>query len=313
VPGISPEKAAELVDSINAVSGEHPGFRAAHARGVVCAGSFRATRGAAALTRAAHMQGDQIKTTIRFSNGGGDPGIPDRAREARGMAVKFYLPDDSRTDIVSLTLPTFFVRTPDDFLEFTRLRRPDPETGEPDMQKLGEWFGRHPEAQQAIQATLAAGPPASYAQLEYNALHAFKWTDGSGEQRFVRYHWLPEAGVATLTEEEAKARPNHYLQDEIAERLEQGPAVFTLELELAEDGDDPDDPTAAWPDERARVPAGRLEITGLDTERERDGDVLVFDPTRVTDGIECSDDEILHARPPAYSVSVERRAGVPAP
>jgi catalase len=36
--------------------------------------------------------------------------------------------------------------------------------------------------------------------------------------------------------------------------------------------------------------------------------VLVFDPTRVTDGIELSDDPILRFRPRAYSVSVARRA-----
>jgi catalase len=34
----------------------------------------------------------------------------------------------------------------------------------------------------------------------------------------------------------------------------------------------------------------------------------VFDPTRVTAGIELSDDPILHFRPRAYSASVERRA-----
>jgi catalase len=35
--------------------------------------------------------------------------------------------------------------------------------------------------------------------------------------------------------------------------------------------------------------------------------VLVFDPVRVTDGIELSDDPILRFRSPAYRVSVERR------
>ena len=48
-------------------------------------------------------------------------------------------------------------------------------------------------------------------------------------------------------------------------------------------------------------------VDGPETERERDGDVLVFDPTRVVDGIELSDDAILRFRGPAYSVSVERR------
>jgi catalase len=57
---------------------------------------------------------------------------------------------------------------------------------------------------------------------------------------------------------------------------------------------------------------GRLVLTGPETERERDGDILVFDPTRVTAGIELSDDPILHFRPRAYSASVERRAPTPA-
>ena len=37
-------------------------------------------------------------------------------------------------------------------------------------------------------------------------------------------------------------------------------------------------------------------LDGPDLERERDGDVLVFDPTRVTDGIELSGDTILRFR-----------------
>jgi catalase len=45
----------------------------------------------------------------------------------------------------------------------------------------------------------------------------------------------------------------------------------------------------------------------LETGRETDGDVLVFDPVRVTDGIELSEDPILKYRSPAYSASVARR------
>ena len=82
---------------------------------------------------------------------------------------------------------------------------------------------------------------------------------------------------------------------------------------IAEEGDAVDDPTVAWPDDRERVELGRLELAGLDPERERGGDILVFDPTRVTDGIDLSDDPILRFRPRAYSASVTRRSGAPAP
>jgi catalase len=62
-----------------------------------------------------------------------------------------------------------------------------------------------------------------------------------------------------------------------------------------------------WPAERQTVAAGTLEVTELETGRETGGDVLVFDPVRVTDGIELSEDPILNYRSAAYSVSIERR------
>ena len=71
-----------------------------------------------------------------------------------------------------------------------------------------------------------------------------------------------------------------------------------------------DDPTAVWPEGRTRVRIARLEVTGLAFDRERDGDILVFDPIRVTDGVELSGDKLLQARSDAYAESVLRRSGV---
>ena len=149
-----------LVDSINASYGAHPGFRAAHARGVLCAGSFVATPAAAGLSRAAHLQGSEIRTHVRFSNGSGDPTAADHLRDGRGMAVKFYLPDGSTTDVVTLSLPLFFVRTPEDRLEFNDARRPDPETGQPDFAKVGALLAAHPETVPAVAPALIASRPA---------------------------------------------------------------------------------------------------------------------------------------------------------
>jgi catalase len=289
--------AEEAVDAINAISGAHAGHRAAHAKGTLLTGSFTPSPAARELTTAAQMQGEPSRVTVRFSNGGGDPGIPDYARESRGMAVKMYLADGSKTDIVALSLPCFFVRTPEDFVAFTRARL------EPEKLMPG-FLGAHPEALPAIQAALGADPPESYATCAYNAIHSYRWLDGGGASHWVRYRWEPEAGERTLPADEAKARGRDYLQEEI---LARGETAFRLLVILAGEGDEVDDPTVAWPPERERVEVGRLLLTGPDTERERDGDVLVFDPTRVPPGIELSDDPILRFRPRAYSVSVERR------
>lgn len=300
----------QIVDAIGDIYGVHPGVRAVHTNGVLLHGRFTASPEAAALSRAQHLQGDPVEATVRFSNGGGKPGVHDGKADGRGMAVKLYLPDGTTTDIVALDLPLFFVRTPEDFLEFTRARRPDPETGKPDLALMGAFLEAHPEAVPGIQAALSAKPLESYARSVYNAIHTFHLENAHGERRAVRYTLVPEAGIATLEPEDALGRGPEYLREEVIDRLSDAPVVFALVAQLAEPGDPEDDPTVAWPDERERVTLGRLELTGPETEREQGDDVLVFDPTRVTDGIECSDDPILHARSHAYAVSVLRRSGI---
>ena len=253
------------------------------------------------------MQGEPVRVTVRFSNGSGNPGAPDGERtEGRGMAIKFYLPDGSTTDIVSLTLPCFFVRTPEDFVEFVRARKPDPETGQPDMEKIGAFLGGHPETGAALQLILPSlVPPRSYANCAFNSIHSFRL----GE-RWARYRIEPEAGAESVPDEEIEGLGEDYLQQDIRERLEQGPVRFTLYARLAGDDDAVDDPTLPWPEEREQVELGTIEVSGLETEREQGDDILVFDPTRVTDGIEVSGDQILNFRPDAYEVSVYRRTGV---
>jgi catalase len=300
---ISPQAA---LDIINGRFGHHPGYRALHAKGILVKGTFTGAPAAARLTRAQHMQGDAIPVTVRFSNGSGDPDLPDYGPEVRGMAVKFYLPDGSRTDISAQTVPRFPTRTPDAFMNLLRASTPGPGR----VWRLPLFLATHPEVLPALRANAPTlKPPASYASVKYNAVHAFKWIDGAGGERYVRYHWLPETEEPPLSREEAKSRGRDYLQEEIEKRVSRGPVRFTLELTIAGPGDKVDDPSSVWPDDREKVAAGTLELTELETDREKGGDVLVFDPVRVTDGIELSDDPILRYRSPAYSVSVEKRIG----
>ena len=301
------EISERLVESLGAAYGVHPGHRAAHAKGVLCAATFTPALAAKGLSRAAHLSGPPVRAHVRFSNGSGDPAASDSARDGRGMAVKFYLADGTTTDLVAISLPVFFARTPEELLEFNAARRPDPATGAPDIEKVGEYLGRHPEAVAAVTAAVTHVIPASYATLTYHSIHAFVFTDVAGAVRVGRYHLVPEAGDVALTDEQAAAAAPDYLQTELSERLAAAPAPFTIEVEVAGPGDPVDDPTAVWPDGRERVVLGRLEITALAFDRERDGDILVFDPVRVTDGIAATNDAILLARSDAYRVSVARR------
>jgi catalase len=294
-----------VIDICNEVFGKHAGVRALHAKGTLVRGTFTASPAAAGLTRAAHMQGEPVDVTVRFSNGSGDPEEPDYAQDVRGMAVKLYLEDGGRHDIVAQTAPRFPVSTPDGFAQLLKAQERSPKQAI----RLPVFLARNRSAIGGLPANLAAlKPPASYAKRRYYAVHAFKWVDAEGGERHVRYTLEPDGGEENLTGKAAKARGADYLAQDIVKRLGDGPVRYTLALQIAGDGDDVDDPTATWKDS-SRVTAGTFELTGLDTTRETGDDVLVFDPTHVVDGIELSGDPILHFRRVAYAESIERRSG----
>lgn len=297
--------AVEAVDTVNKVFGAHAGSRALHAKGILCRGTFTAAPEAATLTRAPHMQGDTHEATFRFSNGAGNPHHPDFAPDPRGMAVKIYAPGDERTDVVCVTTPRFITKTPDGFIELLKAQASGPAAAV----KMPAFFARHPEALKALpSAAPTLRPPASYASVPYHGIHAFRWLDVSGGARHVRYRLVPALPVKWLSPLAARRAGADYLQADLRGRLERGePIRFSYEVQIAIPGDPIDDPSAAWPKARRRVTVGKFEITGLETERETGGDVLVFDPTRVIDGIELSDDPVLLFRRDAYTESVARR------
>lgn len=306
-PMVTPEDA---VASFEKRFGSHDGFRRLHAKGWLYRGTFTATPAASTLTRAAVFSGDPVDVVARVSNGAGDPSLPDFAPDVRGLAVTFSRGPDA-FDIVAQTAPRFPVRTLDRMVEFVQAGDKSPAG----LLRMAAFVAKDPRT---VLPALAADakvlkPPRSYAEQRYVAVHAFIWVNAAGERRAVRYTWEPEAGVHFLSGTQAKALGPDYLHDEFDRRLTTGPVRFTLRVQIAEDGDNTADPTASWPAARTTVDVGTLELIGSETERETNGDILVFDPTRVIDGIELSDDPLLTVRSRVYSESVRRRTGIPRP
>jgi catalase len=226
------------------------------------------------------------------------------------MATKFYLPDGTVTDLIGITMPAFFARTPQEFLAFTAAHTADPATGEPDPARLKAFMAAHPDGARVVLLLQKQPAVVSFAQVSYRPLHTYYFVNAAGAGRWARYHWEPEAGVAGQPLEELAKHPHDYLYEELEERLRVKPVVFRLELELAQEGDTVDDPSVMWPDGRERVIVGRLELFRPITEEEIGDPVMMHDPTAVTDGIEVSpDDQIIAARRGAYLVSVAQRTG----
>jgi catalase len=289
----------EAIDRINRVFGSHAHHRALHARGNFYAGTFTATPEATALCRSEIFAGGQVPVLVRWSNGSGNPDRPDKAQDVRGMAVKFQ-GSDGDADLLGQTAPRFPVRTPEDFVSLTEAAR-RPAT-------FPLWVLRHPATAPALIANARAnalGPPYSYAEVTYYPVHAYGWVAEDGARSWVRYVFTPLA--------EPDDRPTgefagfERLKDELAARLEQGPVRYDVRVTVAAPGDDPHDPTSVWRGER-EISAGVIEVSRGLSDPEQGGGPVVFDPTRVVDGIELSDDPILRYRPTAYSESIERRA-----
>lgn len=286
----------QMIDGINGAFGAHPGRRALHAKGAFYAGTFTATPAATALSRAGHLSGVPTPIRVRWSNGGGNPNHSDKAQDVRGMAVSFRLPDGTATDLLAQTAPRFPVRTPDGFLALVEA------AAKP--WKMPLFLARHPGALPAILANARAKAiiaPYSYAEATYYPVHAYSWIAADDTVTWVRYRFVPQPGERPAGDFQGKDR----LQQEIVARLAAGPVHYTLEVQKAGPGDDPDDPMSVWKSEW--FDAGTLEITGPDPEREQNGEVVVFDPSRIVDGIGLSDDPILRYRPAAYTASVNRR------
>jgi catalase len=222
---------AQIVETMRALAGSHPGFRPVHAKGIVCSGTFRGAPQARDVSRALHLQGQAVPTVIRFANASGNPEVHDGLANTRSLAVKFQLPNGKNADILANSVEGFPVRTPEDLLAFLRAQLPDSVTGQPAPDAVRRFLETHPAARAFIERLRQKPVPASYGQASYHAEHAFRFTAAAdGTSRFGRYHWMPGAGEAYLSPDDASKRNANFLHDELESRLKNGPVVFRLLL-----------------------------------------------------------------------------------
>jgi catalase len=297
-----------LVDQFNTMFGVHPGFRANHAKGWVFEGTFTPAPTASALSSAAHLQSAAVPITVRFSNGGGLPDMPDDhpSYRTRGMAIKFQLPAGGNTDIVAISTNGFPVSNGEDFLALLKaIAGSGPNAPKPTP--IETFLGSHPAAAKAVATPQPI--PASYATQPYFGVNAFKFTNAAGVTKFGRYRIVPEAGEHYVSDADAAKMPPNFLSDDVKTRLKTGPVKFKLMVQLAAPDDVTNDATVVWPDSRPQVELGEIAITTADPDSLAAQKKLLFVPTNVTPGIAASDDPIIALRGQAYGVSFARRVG----
>lgn len=287
------------IDRLRAAFNGPSGRRTLHAKGRFYGGTFTATPEATALCRAGHLSGAPTPVVVRWSNGGGDATVPDPKPDVRGMAVKFRLPDGTSTDLLGQTSPRFPTDSPEVFVQLTEA------AVKPLTFPL--FLARHPAMLPAIAAGVRAkaiGSPSSFAEVPFYPIHAYGWLDAEGKRTWVRYVFRPVATAADRLDRTFTG-PDR-LAEEMSARLERGPVTHEVWVQVAGPGHDPHSATSVWKGCRELL-AGRIVVTEELPDPEAGGAPTVFDPTRVVDGVELSDDPILRYRPAAYSESINRR------
>ncbi len=296
----------DLLKQFDAIFGLNPGFRPAHAKGILLSGTFTPAASAKDLTRAAHITRPSTPVLARFSNSTGVPLIPDNDPNAnpRGLAIRFELAPHVHTDIVSHSTDGFPTHTGDEFLEFLRaLASSDPANlkGSP----LEAFLGSHPAALAFVQTPKPA--PSSFARESYFGVTAMRFTNEQGKSSYGRYRILPAAGNDHLDDAATKSKSPTYLFDELPQRLANGPITFRIAVQLAEEGDTVDNATVHWPETRPIVDLGTLALNALVPDSAAEQKQIIFDPIPRLDGIEPSGDPLLELRAAIYLMSGRRR------
>jgi len=296
---------AALVEALNKVAGgEHEGFRANHAKGVMVSGTFTPSAQAKSLSKAPHFQ-KAVPVTVRFSNATGVPNMPDGDPNARphGMATRFQLPGGQTTDIVCISANSFPVATPEDFLALLQaVAASGPNAAKPTP--VEKFLSTHPAAMKFV--TTPRPAPQSFGTLAFFGVNAFKFTNAKGESKFTRYQILPVAGEHALPAD-AKPAPN-YLMDELPARVAKGPVKFRLLVQVANEGDNTTDPTVSWPATNKVVELGVISLDKVLPNQVLAQKTILYNPVQLPEGIEPSADPVLAMRFPAYAVSFGQRA-----
>jgi catalase len=298
--------AQDLIAQFDQMFGLHPGFRPAHAKGLMLTGSFKPAAGAQKLTKAPHAVRESTPVTVRFSNSTGLPQLPDNVADAnpRGLAIRFNLAEHVHTDIVSHSTDGFPTKDGYEFLEFLKAASASGDDV-PSPKPIERFLGAHPGALAFVQAPKPF--PSSLARQTYFAVTAFEFTNAEGETRYGRYRIVPAQGNDYLTDGQVAALAANYHFDELAERVAREPVAFKILVQVAEPGDTVDDATVHWPESRELVEFGTLQLTDVMPDSLAQQKHIIFDPIPRVEGIEASADPLLELRAAIYLLSGRRR------
>ncbi|MCC9175340.1 catalase [Arthrobacter sp. zg-Y179] len=317
----------QLLEKISHFDRERIPERVVHARGFVAYGEFEASgkwgdEPIAKYTRAKLFSepGKKTDVAIRFSSVIGGRDSSEAARDPRGFAIKFYT-EDGNWDMVGNNLGVFFIRDAIKFPDVIHSLKPDPVTFRQEPARIFDFMSQTPEAMHMLVNLFSPrGIPADYRHMQGFGVNTYRWVNAAGESKLVKYHWLPQQGVKSLTEEDAaniQANDLGHASKDLYEAIERGDyPKWDLYVQLMDDHDhpeldfDPLDDTKTWPEQEFEPKyVGTMTLNRNVTDHHNENEQIAFGTGVLVDGLEFSDDKMLVGRTFSYSDTQRYRVG----
>ncbi|MFC6086711.1 catalase [Sphaerisporangium aureirubrum] len=316
-----------FIEKISHFDRERIPERVVHARGITAFGYFEATgrlgdEPISRYTRAKPFAepGKRTEVAVRFSTVIGGRDSSEAARDPRGFAVKFYT-EDGNWDLVGNNLAVFFIRDAIKFPDVIHSLKPDPVTFRQDPGRIFDFMSQTPESMHMLVNLFSPrGIPAGYRHMQGFGVNTYRWVNAAGETHLVKYHWLPEQGVRSMTEADAavvQAGDVGHATRDLREAIERGDhPAWRLMVQIMTDGEhpeldfDPLDDTKVWPEDRfpPRL-AGRMVLDRNVRNFFADSEQIAFGTGVLIDGLDFSDDKMLVGRTFSYSDTQRYRVG----
>ncbi|PWI81363.1 catalase HPII [Enterobacter sp. CGMCC 5087] len=302
--------------------------RIVHARGSAAHGYFQPYKSLKDITKADFLS-DPDKITpvfVRFSTVQGGAGSADTVRDIRGFATKFYT-EEGIFDLVGNNTPVFFIQDAHKFPDFVHAVKPEPHWAIPQGQSAHDTFWDYvslqPETLHNVMWAMSdRGIPRSYRTMEGFGIHTFRLINAEGKATFVRFHWKPVAGKASLVWDEAQkltGRDPDFHRRELWESIEAGDfPEYELGLQLIPEEDefkfdfDLLDPTKLIPEELVPVQlVGKMVLNRNPDNFFAENEQAAFHPGHIVPGLDFTNDPLLQGRLFSYTDTQISRLGGP--
>ena len=164
------------------------------------------------------------------------------------------------------------------------------------------------------------GIPADYRHMQGFGVNTYKWVNEEGETKLVKYHWLPQQGVKSMTEADAaniQANDLGHASKDLYESIESGDyPKWDLYVQMMDDNDhpeldwDPLDDTKTWPEQDFEPKfVGTMTLTRNISDHHNEAEQISFGTGVLVDGLDFSDDKMLVGRTFSYSDTQRYRVG----